>query len=539
MIGVLAALAATITAGYLLDLVGLPMHPTALGCVAVAAAGAGVWGFRRSDSVPAVTELVSVVGIVVALFVYLVWRTWPSLLPVTDGPDLVHHLQLIHLIQRTRHLAHDPALDAYLVEMTNYTPGAHILTATVAAWLRVDGLRVVHGVAAVSVALKAGVLYLIAARVIQGARAGVQALASPLLALVPAVYFLGSFFQFFFLAQVVAETFAVGMLLAVVTWTVTRERRYLALFGVLGAGAFLAWPVWIGPPVIALVCAVAAGPRGSRGRVLPVVVAMAPIVAVAVVHLALHPGGASIIGSSGAVTRPSLEAFGPWFLAAAAGGTLLAVREPAARPVAAFLAGTLLQAAALALLDYRAGSTSFYLPFKMIYLAILPGAVLGALLMSRAADALVRRLPGAGRLALMTPVIVAALLAAPRLPVTRPRSPISSSAYEAGLWARASVPIGCVDYFSRHWLTGYWLHLDVLGNPRISDRMRAESFEFSDSVGKWIEGRGLPYAIVEDLAAVPRDARVDMVPLRTFGPAAVVRNTRPGSDPGSSLCGGK
>ena len=69
--------------------------------------------------------------------------------------------------------------------------------------------------------------------------------------------------------------------------------------------------------------------------------------------------------------------------------------------------------------------------------------------------------------------------------------------------------------------------------------MRTESFEFRDSVGKWIQGRGLPYAIVEDLAAVPRDARVDMIPLRRFGPAAVVRNARPGSDPESSLCRGK
>ena len=102
------------------------------------------------------------------------------------------------------------------------------------------------------------------------------------------------------------------------------------------------------------------------------------------------------------------------------------------------------------------------------------------------------------------------------------------------------MPPGCVDYFSRHWLTGYWLHLDVLGNPRLSDRIRAETFEFPDAVGKWIQGKGLPYAIVEDLAAIPRDARVDMIPLREFGAAALVRNARPGrapgSDPESSLC---
>jgi hypothetical protein len=223
----------------------------------------------------------------------------------------------------------------------------------------------------------------------------------------------------------------------------------------------------------------------------------------------------------------------------AAGGAPLAVRESAVRPVVAFLVATLLQAAVLAALDLRGGGTSFYMPFKMMYLVILPGAVLGAAFLARVSEATATRLPAARPIALATPVIVAALLAEGRVPLRRTASPIATSAYAAGLWARENTPPACVDYFSRHWLTGYWLHLDVLGNPRLSDRMRAESFEFHDSVSKWIQGRGLPYAIVEDLAAVPRDARVDMIPLRRFGLAAVVRNARPGSDPDSALCRGK
>ena len=57
--------------------------------------------------------------------------------------------------------------------------------------------------------------------------------------------------------------------------------------------------------------------------------------------------------------------------------------------------------------------------------------------------------------------------------------------------------------------------------------MRAETFDFPDVVGKWIEGKGLPYAIVEDLPPIPREPRVDMRSLATFGPTAVVENTRP------------
>ena len=95
-------------------------------------------------------------------------------------------------------------------------------------------------------------------------------------------------------------------------------------------------------------------------------------------------------------------------------------------------------------------------------------------------------------------------------------------AYQAGLWVRANVDPRCVDYFTRHWLTGYWLHLAVLGNPRDSDRMRAETFEFRDAVGRWIQGRGLPHAIVEDPSAIPRELRPELTVLATFPPFAVV-----------------
>src|SRR4029453_4675447 len=127
------------------------------------------------------------------------------------------------------------------------------------------------------------------------------------------------------------------------------------------------------------------------------------------------------------------------------------------------------------------------------------------------------------------PLLLAALLAAGRFPAKRQAGPITLPSLAAGLWARDHLPSECVDYFSRHWLTGYWLHLDVLGNPRVSDRMRVETFDFPDVVGKWIQGKGLPYAIVENLAAVPRDAREDMIPIREFGRAALVKNTRPGA----------
>jgi hypothetical protein len=80
-----------------------------------------------------------------------------------------------------------------------------------------------------------------------------------------------------------------------------------------------------------------------------------------------------------------------------------------------------------------------------------------------------------------------------------------------------------VDYFVDHWITGYWLHLDVLGNARATERMRTETFEYRAAVSRWILPGGLPYGIVENVAAVPVDARHNMTVLHRSGRAAVVR----------------
>jgi hypothetical protein len=538
-----AASAAVMAAGYLIDAVGVAMHPALLAVAAAAGGVAALLAFRDSSPLPRGSSVLF--GLVVTgTFAYLLWLGWPSLLPVTNGPDVVHHLLLIHVIQRTHHLVHGPELGPYLLEMVNYTPGAHIMAATVAGWLRLDALRVLLPVTAAFVAVKAGVIYMLALRIVP-ARAGasLHAAAAPVLLAVPGVYVLGSFFQFYFYSQVVSETFAMAMVLAAVNWARTGERRQLRLAAVCGVGVFLSWPVWLGPALAAVLLAILGGAPAWRARFTAAAIVVVPIAVFGILHASTHAAGAAIIGSSGAVTRPSAENIGAAFAVLGLVGAMLAVRAAPARPVVALLLVTVLQALALAALDRRAGSASFYMPLKMVYLAVLPCAVLGALALATAIAAVSSRLPRVERAMVLVPLAVAVLLARGRIPMTRQHGPISEPSLAAGLWARGAVPPGCVDYFSRHWLTGYWLHLDVLGNPRLSDRMRAETFDFPDVVGKWIEGRGLPYAIVEDFAAVPRDARVDMVVLREFPPAAVVQNRRPapapGSDPKVALCRGK
>ncbi len=526
--GLLAGAASVMAVGYLLDAVRLPLAPSVL---AIGAITGGAITFhvvqRASPSGGTRRQLleVSIFLLITALVCgYLLWLASPSLLPVADGPDIVHHLLLVHVIQRTLQLVKDPGMEPYLGEMMHYTPGSHVLAAAFAMWLRVDALRVVYPVMALCAALKCALLFLTAVRAMPESRSPLHAAAAAVLVIVPAEYFFGSLLKFGFYAQVVSEMFAAGMLLATVLWARSGARVWLVLFSICAIGAFLAWPVWVPAAMLALALTIVLRRPAISEGVGDMLIAFAPIAIIGGLHLIMHRGGASILGSAGVVTIPSLEVVSVVFIALALLGALLAIGDVRARSVVIVAAAVLLQAFGLAVLNRLAGSGSLYLPYKMVYLLVLPCAVLAALVLSRLA-ALVPSRNGLFRAAsAVVPLAIAVPIAWERVPRERLRSPITESSYAAGLWTRDHLPAGCVDYFSRHWLTGYWLHLDVLGNARVSPRMREETFEFRDTVGKWIEGRGQPFAIVEDMPSIPREVRPMMETLQSFGSVAVVKN---------------
>ena len=526
LFSLLCASAALMLAGYGSDLAGLRIRGWTW--IAAGLAAVSVWRFatldNEDDADGHVGELAcaALTGGLVAG--YLAWLASPSLLPVTDGPDVVHHLQLIHHIQRTGALPHDPALTPYLLEMMNYTPGSHIAVALVANAARADGLRVLLPVALWFVALKVAAVYVIAARVTpRGPGRVIAALSAPILLFAPAAYAIGALYRFFFFAQVVSEAFAVGAVLAVLGWVRTRRVSYPIVFACCGIGVMLSWPVYLAPIVAVMAAASLFAPGTWHLRTRDAAIALAPVALVALAHVARHAQGGGILTASGAVTAPSVDVFGVGFLVLTAAGLTIGVLRAETRPVAIFLAAILVTAAALAMVSVRAGTRGFYLPFKLVYLAIAPAAILGSAALAASASAVRFR-----RAASFVVVFVAAAVTLPRVPVVRPRSPITLAAHDAGVWVRANLNPRCVDYLSRHWLTGYWLHLDVLGNPRDSDRMRMETFEFRDIAARWIEGRGLPYAIVEDPAAtIPRELRPDLTVLAAFPPFAVVTHPAP------------
>jgi len=176
----------------------------------------------------------------------------------------------------------------------------------------------------------------------------------------------------------------------------------------------------------------------------------------------------------------------------------------------------------------------------MMYLAIFPLAVCAALAgayvahgfrlrMTRRRTAVasaeaVSRAMAWVLVAIVTVVVVRGLAAAPRdAPV------VSEPLYEAGVWARTHVPPACVEYLVADPDTAYWLHLAVLGNPRVTARTVAvEAYDLRSAVVRWIEPGGLPYAIA-DLSAIPADVRREAEVLERFGSAAVLKRRGPGS----------
>ncbi len=72
----------------------------------------------------------------------------------------------------------------------------------------------------------------------------------------------------------------------------------------------------------------------------------------------------------------------------------------------------------------------------------------------------------------------------------------------------------------------------MLGNPRGAKRsLVAETFEPQKALVRWILPGGLPYAIAQDVDALPRDIRTNVDVLARFGPAGVIKRRGASSCP--------
>lgn len=532
---------AAVLGAYLLDLSGVPFTPWLMLAVVLAAAVGSAVALgrvaRRTDG-----DLPLLALVVGAMLAWLLWLAYPALLPLSTGPDLTHHLILIRYIEAHWRLVHDPALERFLGEMAQYTPGSHVLAALAGAWSGSDGLRALHPVQALAAALEAGFLFLIALRLLPARTPRPLALVAVLLLLASPRYFLGAFTEYGFVAQVVAQLFVVSMWWAAVAWADSPDWRLCLVFSCAGAAAFLTWPVYTGPPALAFFLIVTLR-RGMPvvARLRHVLAAFVPLGAFALIYLIGRLGWLQLAGTGGAAPWPSISAYGWPLVMLAAIGLGCAIVRQRGRSTALFMAAVFAQTAAFYALARRSGAPQPYMALKMFYLLLWPMSACAVMALGElwcAAEAMFTLGPdseGRRRADQTTAWLVAAaalvlvarpLAKAPHLLHPLPPA-VSAPLYDAGRWARANVPPGCVEYLVGDDETAYWLHLAVLGNPRMSDRTGDNStYEPTDAIIRWLTPNGLPYAIA-DLSALPRDVRDELDIVRQFDSAAVVRRRGP------------
>ena len=520
----LALFSVPILTAYLLDLAGRTFPPLLV--VAVSCLGAAVvFRVASRGATWTAVDTSCFAGIVVVVLGWLLWFARGGVFPPGRGSDLTHHLMLIDYIDSHWRLPHEADAEASLGIMAPYPPGVHLL-ASFAGWIaRSDGLHAVYGVVAASVALKTAFLFLIGARTFRDGIGGrAFALAGAAMFFVPRVYSIGSFTEFSFFAQVMAEFFATAMWWSLIVWFDDGRLFGAALFALAGMAAFLTWPVLVGPLGLALVLLTFLPTSVTLlKRAAQCLIAGAPIAAIACAYIVNHGHWLGMVRTGGAVVWPSVGQYGWWFVALSVAGiaALASLRSGYATLVVGF--SLALQTVVLWRVAASSGADTPYLALKMLYFAAGIQAVSAAAALSWVERL---RMPA---LAWAIAAVVCVAAARPLMAAARPASLMSEPLYEAGVWARDNVPGNCVEYLVGDDGTAYWLHLAVLRNKWMAPRTGVDAtYHPRDAVVRWLTPGGLPYAIA-DLPALPSDVRRELDIVADFGTAAVVKRRGPSS----------
>jgi hypothetical protein len=554
-----ATAALLIVVAYLGDRVGVAFAPGLMLTVAGVAGMVMLAAFGRKAAWDR-TETATFVTVVAITFAWLLWIARPSFFPLGTGPDLTHHLLLINYIEAHWTLVHDPGVQEYLGEMVQYTPGSHIVTALAGAWSGSNGLHAMHAVMAASAALKTGFVFLMAMRVLPRdlPRVPIAALGS-LSLFASQTYFLGAFAQYSFLAQAIAECFAIAMFWALTSWDQDQNRWLMAATGLLGAALFLTWPILIGPPLVVLGLLVVLPKVRLKAdttyreqlltRAIDAMIAAVPIALVAGLFSIGRMDYVVIAGTGGEVATPVVRAYGWLFLVLSSAGIAIATASLKARTtsrtLALFAGAILLQAGALYLFARSRGNDP-YMARKMFYMLLYPQAVGVAVAVGTIWRALMRVLPspakaghhvrtvqmlGWGLVVIAAVIVARPLVGAPKSLIVAKHPATSIELEQAGQWVREHVDPHCVDYLVGDDNTAYWLHLAVLGNPRRGARTGDNAtYELTPALVRWLTPGGLPYAIA-DLRVLPTDIKNSSDIVAQFGSAAVIKRQGP------SACG--
>jgi hypothetical protein len=523
---------------FVLDRLGVPLIPAILAPVTALEVALGVVIVRPQLWRPVDTrELAGVALTLGAVFLFFFLPSLPSLYPPTSSGDSMLNLLVVNYIVEHHSLTHDVrALSPYMGEMAAYPFAAHAIVAFIAQALDQFPLRVMHSFISLPRALSAAYIFKMAYRSLPATpQRLLLALCAPIFLYIPAVYFVGSAmgWQYYF-----AMIF--GELIIVSSWhtlffaydshhPLSTER--LAFFSLLAVSLAWTYSAWL--PLLALGCALRLllpGPTWKQ-RVWQAIAAGFPAL-IALVLFITQPYyaqfGRNNMTYEGGAASPGLGSLGVPFLIVAGTGLLATLKRwQQSWPALVVLGLCLVQGAAFYTLSSILHWIAVYHFYKSVQIIVYPLALLAALGVAQLAN-LGRQPDTQWRAAqLVLCVAVAAALLAVRLePRASPIQVITPDEVAVGDWAKAHIDVTQVGYRTAHAITGYWLHIGILGNRRDTPNATTLLTLPVLSFDEWLNGGTRPsYLIVDDASTVPQAPGVTTV--YSHGKAVLLKRAVP------------
>lgn len=504
---------ACVVVGVLLDALGVPLTPLAIGLAALLLlaplAALSLRGRRRSAFDWPTDLVVVLIGAGVAW--QLLAASGSALLPVGNSVDAVHHTLLARYILQHGTLVHNPAdAVAQLGEMVDYPPGFALLAALPAAVFGVGAHQVVYAVAVLAVVLTVCGISLLAAAGATGPARPLAAAAGLLVLLVPE-YSLGIVAAENYYAQALAQCLIVACTYLAVGGRQTALPLVASKLGLLLLALVFVYTTWL---PIALV-AVAAGllARGERPalRLLTGAVLLGGAAAIGTLFGAARTGtAAEVVLHEGSTIRDPLGATGLVLPLLAVAGLPLGVFRRERWPGLGLIAGTILLLAGFGVLWQR-GAVAGYIFYKLFYLlAIVLPLPIGWLLAAAVEWLSARRAaftPAARLLALAVGLLgaLAAFAGAPLLPSTASAAahPLTPALGRAAHWLERRGASDVMYALRQPGLPAYWVHIGLLGRTRdgAAERLLREAPALFD---EWYyDPRAPRYLLLESTAAPP------------------------------------
>jgi hypothetical protein len=453
--------------GYALSFLGLTPSPILVFIlVCVELAFLVTWLMRQHIRIVGdPLELAGWLLVVVGIWLYFIYPSWPTLLPPSYSGDAAVHYSYINRTFLTGQIISD------------YPGGPAFIAAVMAHWMGWLPLSLLHPLGALWIALTASGIYGIACMMLPPRHVSrIVALLAPFALFITSYYFVGILIgPEYSWAQVASLLFLVAFVWFLIEHTRAPHDAWLIGMALCLLGISVSYPIWLALPVALFGWEKFVRQRNAAGKWRAAIMVGGTLAAFWCVSILT--GGKFIPkltrfgGEGAAVINPSIDALGGAYLLLPALGILFSLRRNnAAFLVAEFLALVMLQTFSLQATHQLFGVGSRWAS-KSIFIWIYPLALLAVLPVARIVDWALQRRRVTHTVATATFTLTALALGVIVWIHVPPlyTSPLNESEIQVARWARAHLDTYHVNYISRRGLVPQWLGVGFWGETPPDD----------------------------------------------------------------------